>query len=156
MSDSRRAYPASHTPYVVVELGPDRNSAGEWAAQGPLPRLRLPIQQKIQLTPKLSVLQDEQQTKQHREQLLEHLVEQLLELLAIQLREQLVIQVEIQVAIQVQTLLSTQANTQFRILLKVLPGELLRILRETQLTIPSAIARDGSGRFPETVEEGSG
>jgi hypothetical protein len=100
----------------------------EWAAQGPLPRLHLPIQQDVQLTAELSVLQDEQLAEQHREQLLELLVEQLLEHVAIQLHVQLRIQVKVKVKIQVQIHVSTQVTTRLKTLWPVLPDTLLGIL----------------------------
>ena len=83
------------TPYVVSADSPRHNSPVEWAVQGPLPRLRLPIQHEIRRNVQLPVLQVEQLAEQRREQLSVQLLKQLLELLAVQLREQLRIQVKV-------------------------------------------------------------
>ena len=113
-------------------MNESHNSPVEWAARGPLPRLRLPIQHETQQTPQLLVLLDEQQAERQCERLPEQLLERLLELLAIQLREQLRIQVKVKLEIQVQTHVSTQASTRLKTPLPVLPGELLRVLLGVQ------------------------
>ena len=94
-----------------------------WSVTGPRETRR---------SPRLVELRRERRAEQRREERPGQRLERVLELLAIELRVQLVIQVETQVATRVQTRVSTQAKTRLRILLPVLPGELLRILLGTQ------------------------
>ena len=88
----------------------DHKSPVEWAAQGPLPRLGLPIQHEVQLTFQLQVLQDEQLAERQRERLAEHLLERLEEQEKIQVEVKVEIQVETQVATRVQTHVSPQVS----------------------------------------------
>jgi hypothetical protein len=143
------AWPIPDNLYVVVGYGPRHNSPVEWAAQGPLPRLHLPIQHKIRRNVQLPVLLVEQLAKQRRERLLELLVEQLLEPLATQLREQPRIQVKVELKIQVQIHVFVQVATQVKTPLPVLPGELLRILLGVQRTTRRA------NQFCESSSESS-
>ena len=113
------------TPYVVLAYGRRHNSAGEWAAQGPLPRLGSAIQHEVRRNLQLPVLQVEQQPEQRREGLAEQLLKRVQE----QEKVQVEVKVEIRVAIQVQTRVLVQARTRLRIPLQALPRELLRIPR---------------------------
>jgi len=106
----------------------NHNSPAQWAAQGLLPRLRLPIRFEVRQTLQLRILQIEQLVEQQRERL----AEQLLELFTIQLHVRLNTQVWIQFAIQVKTHVLAQVSTRLTIPLSVLPGVLLRILLDVQ------------------------
>jgi len=118
-------------------LASEHNSAGEWAAQGPPPGQRLPIRCGTRQSPRPSESQDEQRAERRSVGLQEQLLERLLELLAAQLGEQPATHVQVQVATQVQTHVLTQASTRLRLLLQVLPDELLWVLRrEHQQEVP--------------------
>ena len=56
--------PVPDNLYVVVRHSRNHNSPAQWAAQGPLPRLHLPIQHEIRLNLQLPVLQVEQLAEQ--------------------------------------------------------------------------------------------
>ena len=145
------------TPYVVSADSPRHNSPVEWAVQGPLPRLRLPIQHEIRRNVQLPVLQVEQLAEQRREQLSVQLLKQLLELLAVQLREQLRIQVKVKLKIQMQTHVLVQVSTQLRIPLRVLPGEFLRVLLdEHQPEVPARNLAVQTGCVAHTISRGTG
>jgi len=109
----RRCWP----PYVVSAYDRNHNSPAQWAAQGPLPRLRLPIQYEVRLALELPVLQVEQQGERLSEELAEQLLVRVQEQEEVEVEVKVEIQVETQVAIQMQTHVSMQASTQLRTLL---------------------------------------
>jgi hypothetical protein len=137
---------------VICPLEPESaqklSIPGQWSAQRPPGKLRLPVQRSMPQFMQPPVLQSISRSKQRSEQPFVQRRLQRVEPRTVQPR----VQVEVQVRIEGEVDLKTQANIERAILLPVLPG----VLRDVLRTIHPRTQREGQVEAEVRVESVSG